>query len=440
MPATSEFRSQPEVGVLGLREARRSDSAYRGATAPGGRPTTRVRGVGGALRSARGSTCENASTGTKDRRSPKLGAGSGSNSIRPSSHRAGLVDITNVAPGRASQADKVKENQTTQEAYWKPLKTYSRSAQPPPWPEAAAAAAPAPEIFQHSMAAEAPVLPASERENVSAVGQQVQAEFANAQTVQEYASDIHNKMFLEEGQFMPAADYTSIQTDITDKMRTILVDWLVEVHMKYKLRPETMHLTVNLIDRYLTKKPVMRKRLQLVGVAAMFVASKFEEITPPELHDWVFICDNAYTKEDLLKMECTMLSTLSFQIVVPTAAHFFDHLEQANGCDDVQRETARYLLELGLLDMRMLQYKPSHRVAAALWLSNDLFKRSPVWPAAMVEQSHHSEQELSSCVEQLRQLLEQDRAKTGGQLQAVHKKFSVPQRHGVSTMVHPTKF
>merc|ERR1711865_828439 len=114
------------------------------------------------------------------------------------------------------------------------------------------------------------------------------------------------------------------QTDITAKMRTILIDWLVEVHNKYRLRPETLHLTVNLIDRYLSKKQITRKRLQLIGVAAMFIASKFEEISPPELHDWVYITDNAYTKNDVLMMECTMLTTLSFKIVVPTAAHFFE--------------------------------------------------------------------------------------------------------------------
>merc|ERR1719343_1912729 len=99
------------------------------------------------------------------------------------------------------------------------------------------------------------------------------------------------------------------QTEITPKMRTILVDWLIEVHMKYKLRNESLHLTLNLIDRYLTRMPVMRTRLQLVGVVAMFIAAKFEEIDPPKVTDFVYITDNAYTKEDILFMECTVLTT-----------------------------------------------------------------------------------------------------------------------------------
>merc|ERR1712139_187952 len=157
------------------------------------------------------------------------------------------------------------------------------------------------------------------------------------QEAHEYAGDIKNKLFETEADFMARADYMDIQTDLTPKMRMILMDWLIEVRMKYKLMPETLHLTVNLIDSYLSRVPVMRKRLQLVGVAAMFIASKFEEINPPELHDWVYITDNAYTKDDVLMMECTMLSTLSFKIVVPTAARFFEHLATTNGCDAVHR-------------------------------------------------------------------------------------------------------
>jgi len=245
--------------------------------------------------------------------------------------------------------------------------------------------------------------------------------------------DIIDQFFSGETRSLPSKDYVEMQTDITGKIRMILIDWLIEVHLKYRLRPETLHLTVNLIDRYLSKKQVNKKRLQLVGVVAMFIATKFEEINPPELPDWVYITDNAYTKEDVLLMECNMLSTLSFQIVVPTAAHFFDHLAVANGCDSRHRSYAQYLLELGLLDIRMLQYKPSHIVAAALLLSNEILRRSPPWSETMVHQARQSEQLLRHCAEELRELWQADRAGAGGQLQAVHKKFSSIQRHSVAT-------
>merc|ERR1719199_2421150 len=70
------------------------------------------------------------------------------------------------------------------------------------------------------------------------------------------------------------------QGDINEKMRGILVDWLVEVHLKYKLKPETLYLAVNLIDRFLEKRQVTRKKLQLCGVTRMLIAAKYEEIYP----------------------------------------------------------------------------------------------------------------------------------------------------------------
>jgi len=263
---------------------------------------------------------------------------------------------------------------------------------------------------------------------------QADDEDSNPQSVQEYAPDIKNHLFREELVCLPRPDYMDSQTDISPKMRAILIDWLVEVHMKHKLCPETLHLTVNLIDRYLAMKTVMRKSLQLIGVVALFIASKFEDIRPPELHEMVYITDNAYKKEDVLTMECNMLTTLNFNIVVPTTAHFFEVISKANGCAPVHREVVQYLLNLALMDIGMLKHSPSHLVAAALLLSNELLKRKVAWPAAMVQQSHHTEQSLQRCADELRQLLDADSASAGGQLQAVHKKFSLGQHHAVAKM------
>ena len=80
-------------------------------------------------------------------------------------------------------------------------------------------------------------------------------------------------------------------------MRAILVDWIIEVHLKFKLLPETLFITVSLIDRYLEQIQIKRTNLQLVGVTAMLIASKYEEIYAPEVRDFVYITDNAYTKD-----------------------------------------------------------------------------------------------------------------------------------------------
>lgn len=429
MPASAmtEFLAQREVGNRGLRETTRAkESVFSRSAAGTGRVPPRVRGAGGsgAFRSARGNGCENTNpnvgTGANGKRSPGLGSCLGSSNNSGSFGQGGsriLGDITNVTAGRAFQTDKAKPLKPSQHSF-QPAPCVAREP-PAETPAAAPATAPLVEVVQEK----------------GALADQVQdAEMPDAQSVQEYVPDIHRQLFDGEAVFLPDADYMHTQTDITPKMRTILVDWLLEVHMKYRMCPETLHLTINLVDRYLTKAPVLRKNLQLVGVSAMFIASKFEEINPPELHDFAYITDNAYTKDNILVMECSMLTILGFRIMVPTAAHFFDIFERVNACDAVHRDTAQYILDLGLLDVRMLAYTPSHVVAAALLLSNKLFRRSTLWPAEMAQESHQAEESLSSCVEELRQLFDADRAGEGGQLQAVHKKWSAPQRNGVAKM------
>lgn len=93
-------------------------------------------------------------------------------------------------------------------------------------------------------------------------------------------------------------------------MRAILLDWLIDVHIKFKLVPETLFLAANLIDRYLEKVSVSRQKLQLLGVSAMLIASKYEEIYPPEVKDFVYVTDKAYSKADILEMEGKILGQL----------------------------------------------------------------------------------------------------------------------------------
>jgi len=111
-----------------------------------------------------------------------------------------------------------------------------------------------------------------------------------------YVQDMYEHFRSKEMSTSVRPLYMEDQQYINERMRSILVDWLVEVHLKFKLVPETLYLTVNLIDRYLAKTEVSRPKLQLVGVTALLIASKYEEIYPPELRDLVYICDRAYSK------------------------------------------------------------------------------------------------------------------------------------------------
>ena len=117
--------------------------------------------------------------------------------------------------------------------------------------------------------------------------------------VTSYVQDMYQHFSLKEADTSVRPFYMESQPHINEKMRSILVDWLIEVHLKFKLVPETLYLTINLIDRFLERKEVSRAKLQLVGVSCLLVASKYEELYPPELRDLVYICDRAYTRQDV---------------------------------------------------------------------------------------------------------------------------------------------
>jgi len=241
------------------------------------------------------------------------------------------------------------------------------------------------------------------------------------QEAAEYIPDIFERLFQEELFAVLPPTYLERQVEVTSKMRAILVDWLVDVHVKYGVRNSTLFLTVNLVDRYLARAPVTRKRLQLIGIVATFVATKFEEVDPPTAADLAYITDSAYTKEDIFSMECSFLAVLDFKILVPTAAHFLEHLQRINGCDAVHKELALHILELGLLEAAMARHLPSCLASAALLLSNELLGRPSLWPNAVAGAARHTRASLKGCAEEFRALLDGEPRSSLG---AISKKYA----------------
>ena len=162
-------------------------------------------------------------------------------------------------------------------------------------------------------------------------------------------------------------EYMDKQRDINSKMKAILVDWLIEVHYKFKLAHQTLFLCVHIIDRYLQSTQVARARLQLVGVTALLIACKYEEIYPPELRDCVYITDAAYSREEILEMERNILTDLNFQLTVPTAYHFLTRYFEVINAPDVLRHVAGYYADRNLQEHSMLEFEPSHFAAAVVY-------------------------------------------------------------------------
>ncbi|MES1909345.1 MAG: hypothetical protein MHM6MM_002100 [Cercozoa sp. M6MM] len=237
-----------------------------------------------------------------------------------------------------------------------------------------------------------------------------------------YIPNIMDFYFETEGQYMPQRNYMDKQPDINRRMRAILVDWLVEVHFKFGLKPETLYLTVHIVDRFLEKKQVSKSKLQLVGCTAMLIASKYEEIFAPEIRDFVYISDSAYTREDIIEMEIEMCDALDYELTVPTAYHFVKRFFRAAGADAESqrvRNLAFYMMELTFSKYHMLQFKPSMIAASALYLAIKLVHHKR-WSDDLIRNSTYRSQELRPCVNEIYAIL----VETNSRERAVRKKYA----------------
>jgi G2/mitotic-specific cyclin-B, other len=254
-------------------------------------------------------------------------------------------------------------------------------------------------------------------------------DYNDPQLLNYYASDIYLYLFSTEHQFIPKYGYMKVQADITEKMRAILIDWIVEVHNKFKLAPETLFLTVNLIDRYLEKIPVCRDRLQLVGVSAMLIASKYEDIYPPETRDFVYITDKAFTKGEVIQMETSILKQLDYNITVPSSYRFLERFSKVACLTDQQFALSKYLIELCLIDYRMLRFNNSMIAASAIYLTHKIKNIKPEWSEDLQANSPYKENEIKPCAKEICILFQKAPKST---LKGVKSKYSSAQYFNVA--------
>jgi len=224
---------------------------------------------------------------------------------------------------------------------------------------------------------------------------------------------------------------------VTGKMRGVLLDWLIEVHQQFKLLQETLYMTIFLIDRYLQAegKTVKRDQLQLVGVTSMFIACKVEEMYAPELNDFVYITDNAYSAAAIRRMELKILQTLDFELGRPLPLHFLRRYSKAGDVDVLQHTLAKYIVELAQVEYELASLPPSLLAAGGLYLS--LIVLTPdssiteLWSRSLEYYSEYAGESLLPTVCRLAVIL----YKAGdSKLKAVHGKYSLKRVMKVAEM------
>lgn len=223
-------------------------------------------------------------------------------------------------------------------------------------------------------------------------------------------------------------DFMQHQPFINEKMRSILVDWMVDVCQKFKLLPQTIFMSVALVDRFLSKSRVERSRLQLVGVTCVMIIGKYEEIYPPTLKDFVSVCDNTYTAEEILEMESTILLAIDFDLTPPVSFVMLEYFQQFLGLEEKEFTFCHYFLESTLLDLSYLDFSPSELAAGTLYLTNKLFKKG-IWSQKEEEVTEISTVRVKTCAKQIYAIMH---ANDGLELSAIKCKFGSPKFHEVS--------
>lgn len=238
----------------------------------------------------------------------------------------------------------------------------------------------------------------------------------------EMIREITNMFFEKERTHLRDSTYlTARQTEVTEKMRAIVVDWLIDVAIKFRNRPETFYLAVDIMDRYLSVCSTTRAQLQLVGITSLLIAAKHEEMWAPDVRECIKITANTYDRESILSMERNICTALCFRFTVPTAHPFLERLLQVSNADHVTRCAAYYFLEHAMMNYGMLTYLPSTVAASAMYLANVLLQRFPHWPRDLEYYSRARVGDIRPCASVL---LRYAHHVAGARYQAVRRKYS----------------
>lgn len=231
------------------------------------------------------------------------------------------------------------------------------------------------------------------------------ADTDDPQLVTEYLGDIFAYLRSLEDQFEIKENFLD-NSLMTPSMRRILVNWLVDVHQNFSFVLETLYLCISITDRYLQiNKSVGRKTLQLVGVGAMLIACKYEEMYMPEISDFVYICDNAFSATQILQMEKDILIRLDFMLGKPLPITFLRRCSKVAQVAHAQHTLAKYLLELSLTEADMSHWKPSILAAAASCLSSAILDDEPTaqraWTPTMAHYTTYKYEDISPAIRAL---------------------------------------
>ena len=192
----------------------------------------------------------------------------------------------------------------------------------------------------------------------------------------EYLEEIYMNLLLEEREstIKPKFGYMANQPEINEIMRAILIDWIIDVHLRFNLRQDTLFMTIWLIDAYLSFALVQRDKLQLLGITCLLISGKAHEIYYPQHNKLLEMTDNAYIKEEMLTMENEILKKLNFFIVCPNPIDFYNILSKMFNFEKKQYYLGNYFIEAALINYPILKYSSSVIASSCAYLVMKYYK------------------------------------------------------------------
>jgi len=257
----------------------------------------------------------------------------------------------------------------------------------------------------------------------------------NIAFVGEYLEEIYMNLLLEEKQttIKPKLGYMNTQYEINEIMRAILIDWIIDIHLKFKLRQETLFMTIWLIDTYLSYAFVPREKFQLLGITCLLISCKSHEIYYPQQNKLIEMTDNAYTKQEMLTMENEILKKLNFYIVCPNPIDFYNILSKMFNFEKKHYFLGNYFIESALVYYQILKYSSSVIACSCAYLVMKYYRIDGYQKLYnnFIINEQNPEDVIKDAAKEIYILVE-NLAKS--KFKSVKKKFALPQYENVSDM------
>ncbi|KAK9133805.1 hypothetical protein Scep_013333 [Stephania cephalantha] len=246
----------------------------------------------------------------------------------------------------------------------------------------------------------------------------------NPLEVSAYIDDIYQYYWVMEAQYPSLVNYMETQTNITPDMRGILINWLIEVHFKYELMPETLFLMVALFDRFISIVKIAKSEIQLVGLTALLLASKYEDFWHPRIRELISVSAGSYTSAHMLAMEKLILEKLMFRLNIPTPYVFMLRFLKAAQSDRKLENLSFYLIELCLVKYEALTFKASLLAASAIYVARCTLHMTPAWTPLLCKHAHYEESQLRACANMI---LKFQKVASTGPLMVTYEKYAHPE-------------